>query len=103
MTEPIQSTSLHGYSYYDAADDMSRTDGTGGSPGLPSVTESSRGAPNGAESNPSAGELQCLPELLNTAGTCSSAYLARQPQSTLNCVAAVHKLLECLTKVSDGR
>jgi hypothetical protein len=104
MTQPVQSTSPYGYSYYDPTDDMSRTEGTGGSPGLPaSVTEGSRGAASGAESEPSAGELQCLPELLNAAGTCASAYLARQPQSTLSCVAATHKLLDCLTKAGDGR
>ena len=104
MTQPVQSASLHGYSYYDPAEDMSRTEGTGGSPGLAaSLTDGSRGAPNGAESEPRARELQCLPELLNAAGSCASAYLARQPQSTLTCVGAAHKLLDCLTKASDGR
>jgi hypothetical protein len=104
MTEPIQSPSHHGYSYYDPADDMSQTEGTGGSPGLPaSATEGSHGAANGAEREPSGGELQCLPELLNAAGSCASAYLARQPHQVLGCVATAHKLLECLTKASDGR
>src|SRR5687768_13597828 len=98
MTEPIQSTSSHRYSCYDPEQEMSPADGTGGSSGRPpSVKEGSQGAPAGNESQPTAGELQCLSELLATGATCGSAYLTKNPLTTLGCVATANKLLECLT------
>jgi hypothetical protein len=82
-------------SYYDPADEVSRSDGSGGAPAA-GIGGGAEGAGNVARHESQPPSLYCLPEAMSAARDCGAAMLVKTTQVGFFCGMSLGALRECL-------